>query len=51
MYTVVNFGLIKEFQAFGLGKVLLNSLIQKLKNTVNQFIGLKFTDAVSSEKA
>lgn len=32
MYTVVNFGLIKEFQAFGLGKVLLNSLIQKLKN-------------------
>ena len=32
MYTVVNFGIIKEFRNYGFGKVLLNNLIQKAKN-------------------
>ena len=32
MYTVVNFGIIKEFRNFGLGKILLDSLIDKAKN-------------------
>lgn len=31
MYTVVNFGIVKEFRNFGFGKILLNSLIQKAK--------------------
>ena len=32
MYTVVNFGIIKEFRNFGFGKILLNSLIDKAKD-------------------
>ena len=32
MYTVVNFGIIKEFRNYGFGKILLNNLIQKAKN-------------------
>lgn len=32
MYTVVNFGLINEFRGYGFGKILLNSLINKVKS-------------------
>lgn len=32
MYTVVNFGILKEFRNFGFGKILLNHLIQTAKN-------------------
>ena len=32
MYTVVNFGILKEFRSFGFGKILLNHLIQTAKN-------------------
>lgn len=32
MYTVVNFGVLKDFRHFGFGKVLLNHLIQRAKN-------------------
>ena len=32
MYTVVNFGIIKEFRNYGFGKILLNHLIQTAKN-------------------
>lgn len=32
MYTVVNFGLINEFRGYGFGKILLNSLITKVKS-------------------
>ena len=32
MYTVVNFGILKEFRHYGFGKILLNHLIQSAKN-------------------
>ena len=32
MYSVVNFGILKEFRNFGFGKILLNHLIQTAKN-------------------
>lgn len=32
MYTVVNFGILKEFRHYGFGKILLNNLIQSAKN-------------------
>lgn len=32
MYTVVNFGILKEFRNYGFGKILLNHLIQAAKN-------------------
>lgn len=32
MYTVVNFGIIKEFRNYGFGKILLDYLIQKSRN-------------------
>ena len=32
MYTVVNFGILKEFRHYGFGKILLNHLIQASKN-------------------
>ena len=32
MYTVVNFGIIKDFRNYGFGKILLNQLIQTARN-------------------
>ena len=32
MYTVVNFGILKEFRNYSFGKILLNDLIQSAKN-------------------
>lgn len=32
MYTVVNFGILKEFRHYGFGKILLNHLIESAKN-------------------
>ena len=32
MYTVVNFGILKEFRNYGFGKILLNHLIETAKN-------------------
>ena len=48
MYTVVNFGIIKEFRNYGFGKVLLNNLIQKAKNmNINElFIRVEETNYV-----
>jgi len=31
MYTVVNFGILKEFRGYGFGKILLNELINAAK--------------------
>lgn len=33
MYTVVNFGLLKDFRGYGFGKILLNYLIKKAKDS------------------
>ena len=46
MYTVVNFGILKEFRNYGFGKVLLNHLIQsaKNKNICNLYIRVEETN-------
>lgn len=33
MYTVVNFGILKDFRGYGFGKILLNYLIKKAKDS------------------
>lgn len=33
MYTVVNFGILKDFRGYGFGKILLNYLIKKSKDS------------------
>ena len=43
-YTVVNFGIIKEFRGFGFGKILLNSLITKFFANYSEDLFIRVED-------